>query len=226
MAKKASPQDWRAVLVDSFCQSGKTAKCFETINAKIIADGAGATPTLVLFVTQANSTASANQVIQRAKNSPIITKVIPKTNVFKSSVMEPDEFVPTKNTMIVDFWNSRNMENMLSFVRNNNRVYKSVIIVVDECDQAAVKGLSERLAFIRRIEKAMRSDSIVKVIFITATVGNLSKSVMQIASNNVIRYRSGVVADIIDKHQFAEPPESYVGASWFLNTPDVYKRIT
>ena len=47
MAKKASPQDWRAVLVDSFCQSGKTAKCFETINAKIIADGAGATPTLV-----------------------------------------------------------------------------------------------------------------------------------------------------------------------------------
>ena len=110
MSKKASPQDWRAVLVDSFCQSGKTAKCFETINAKIIADGAGATPTLVLFVTQANSTASANQVIQRAKNSPIITKVIPKTNVFKSSVMEPDEFVPTKNTMIVDFWNSRNME--------------------------------------------------------------------------------------------------------------------
>lgn len=215
---------WRAVLVDSFCQAGKTKKCFEILNAKIKKETGN---TLVLFVTQANSLASANQTIQRATSSPLINAVIPPTNVFRSGNV-PTDGVVEGNYMVVDFWNSRNMAHMIDFVRENCDMFATIIIVNDECDQGAQKGTKERLSFIRQVEKTA-VDSIVKVIFITATVANLSKSVLQVANANLVKFKTGVVSEIINKqvveHQFAEPHESYVGASWFKNTENVWTRL-
>ena len=220
---------WRCVLVDSFTQAGKTNKCFKIINKKIIEEDVA---TLVLFVTQANSTASANQVIQRAKQSVFINSVIPSNNIVKSNKInvlhgKVDDNI---NYMIVDFWNSKNMDVMLDFVHVNKKAFKSIIIVQDESDQNCAKGLKDRLTFIRNVEMTIGSNEIVKVIFVTASIPNLSKSVLQIAKMYTNRFSTGVVSDIISKpvveHQFAEPHSSYVGASWFLETPDVYKPLS
>ena len=216
---------WQAVLVDSFCQAGKTKKCFEILDDKIQKSVGG--NTLVLFITQSNSTASANQVIQRAKVSASITTHITSENILKSGAV-PTDGVCEDNYMVVDFWNSRNMDNMISFVRENNDIFNNIIIVIDECEQGYQKGLKERLNFIRKIEKCA-PESLVKVIFVTATVANLSKSILQIANADMARFNCGVVSDIINKpvveHQFAEPHATYVGASWFKNTPEVWTRL-
>lgn len=216
---------WRAVLVDSFCQAGKTKKCFEILHEKITKQNGE--NTLVLFVTQANSLASATQTIQRAKASSIMNTIIPSTNIYKSNKIPSDELLDS-NYMIVDFWNSRNMGNMLDFVREHKYHFASIIIVIDECEQGHVKGLKERLGFVRNIEKSA-PNSIVKVIFVTATVPNLSKSILQITKANELKFKTGVVSEIVNKpvveHQFAQPHSTYVGASWFKNTPDVWRRL-
>lgn len=215
---------WRAVLVDSFCQAGKTKKCFEILNTKMKSETGN---TLVLYVTQANSKASVTQTIQRAKESTIINEVIPPTNIYKSTEA-PDDGLTPDNYMIVDFWHSKNMANMIEVVRENIDILSTIIIVVDECEQGHTKGLKERLSFIRKIEKNA-PDCVVKVIFITATVPNLSKSILCIAKDNLVKFKTGVVFEIVNnqvvEHQFAEPHESYVGASWFKETPGVWNRL-
>ena len=60
---------YKAVLIDAPTQAGKTRKCFSVMQEKlklVSKDG----KTLVLFITQANSTAGASQVKQRASNDP------------------------------------------------------------------------------------------------------------------------------------------------------------
>lgn len=235
------PNAWRAVLVDSFCQAGKTKKCFEILSSKISVSQAE--NTLVLFVTQANSVASANQVVQRAMVSDVLRKMIPTENIFRCGDVpldvaigggagdseENDDGLEVGNYMIVDFWNSRNMTVMLDFIRLNRGVFDEVIIVVDECEQGNLKGLKERLSFVRNVEKAASDESIVKVIFVTATVANLSKGILQIAKQNMVKFQHGVVSEIINKpvveHQFAQPHETYVGASWFKKNEGVWKKL-
>jgi hypothetical protein len=227
------PNAWRAVLVDSFCQAGKTKKCFEILSSKISVSQAE--NTLVLFVTQANSVASANQVVQRAMVSDVLGKMIPTENIFRCGDVCLDVAIgegdgeSVDNYMIVDFWNSRNMTVMLDFVRLNRGVFDEVIIVVDECEQGNLKGLKERLSFVRNVEKAASDESIVKVIFVTATVANLSKGILEIAKQNMVKFQRGVVSDIINtpcvEHQFAQPHETYVGASWFKTTEGVWKKL-
>lgn len=219
------PSAWRAILVDSYTQAGKTKKCFEILSDKMQKEKAG--NTLVMFITQANSLASTTQTIQRAKASELINSVIPASNIFRSGNIPTDGLLEG-NYMMVDFWNARNMGNMLNFVRENKDMFSSIIVIVDECEQGHVKGLKERLSFIRKVETSA-PDSIVKVIFITATVANLSKSILQVAKANEFKFKTGVVSEIINKavveHQFAEPHSSYVGASWFKETPGVWKRL-
>ena len=60
--ERVAGNDWRTVLVDSFFQAEKQ-KVFEILISSINKN------TLFLFVTQANSTASANQIVQRAVNN-------------------------------------------------------------------------------------------------------------------------------------------------------------
>lgn len=222
--KEESSDPWRAILIDSQCQGGKTKKCFEILSKKIKNFD---TNTLVLFVTQANSNASVNQVLQRAKNCENIQSIIPSNNIFKSNNI-PDD-ISDGNYMVADFWNSRNMDNMLTFVKNTNDNWGSIVIVVDEVEQAGLKGVKDRLTFIRNVEKSA-PDSIINVIFITATTANLSKCILAVAKANLVKFNTGVVNEIINKrvveHHYATPHSTYVGASWFQNTPNVWKKMT
>lgn len=215
---------WKAILIDSYCQAGKTKKCFEILNDKMQKIKGNQ---LVLFVTQANSCTSAIQTIQRAKNSSLINNIIPINNITRSADVSTDGIV-NDNYMIVDFWNSRNMNNMLDFVCETRDTFSIITIVIDECEQGYIKGIKERLSFIRQVEKIAHQSSI-KVIFVTATIGNLSKSILRIAKDNVAKFKSGIVSDIIYKsvveHHFAEPHDSYVFASWFNETPDVWNKL-
>ncbi len=225
VVKKNDSDDdpWRAILVDAFCQSGKTAKCFELMAAKIQKNVGN---TLVLVVTQANSTAAVKQIIQRAKNSAEIQKVVKPENIYRSNAI-PDE-VLDHNTMIVDFWNSANMDVMADFVKETECNWSNIVIVIDEIEQAGQIGVKNRLNFIRKIEKAA-PEAIVNVIFITATIANLSKCILAVASANLRKFQTGVVDEIINKevveHHYAKPHPNYVGASWFKETPGVWKRI-
>lgn len=160
---------WRAILIDSQCQGGKTNKCFELLNTKIQKHNG---ETLVLFVTQANSTVSVNQVIQRATNSAIIQKIIPSNHIMRSNEVPDIESLESGNYMVTDFWNSRTMSNILDFVKETKDIWRNIVIVIDEVEQAGLKGVKDRLAFIRKVEKAVPS-TIIKVIFVTATVANL-----------------------------------------------------
>ena len=223
--KRVTGNDWRAVLVDSFCQAGKNKKCFEILASKMNKNTLGS----VLFITQANSTASANQIIQRAINSDILKHAIKAENICRSKDAPTDGVAHEgDNVMIVDFWTSRNMSNMLDYVPINRSVFDEIIDVVDEAEQAGHKGLQERLSFIRSFEKYALA-SLIKVIFVTATVANLSKSILQIAKTNLVNFQSGVVHEIVNEsvveRYFAEPHETFVGASWFKETPGVWKRV-
>jgi hypothetical protein len=215
---------WRAVLIDSYCQSGKTKRCFEVLHDKIMKEIGN---TLVLFVTQANSLASVNQTISRATTNPLIQEIIPPENIYRSGLV-PSDGILDENYMVVDFYNSRSLANMTEFVRETNGHFNTIVIVIDECDSGSVKGVKERLSFVRKIEKSA-PDSIIKVIFVTATICNLSKSILQVANADLVKFSSGVINAIVNdpvvEHQFAKPHETYVGASWFRETPDVWTRL-
>lgn len=213
--------DWKAVLIDAPTQSGKTRKTFEIISQKLIESDDN--KNVVLFITQANSLCSANQILQRAKNQ-IKPEIIKHENIYKSGNL-PEDAMNDKNIMIIDFWNSRNMTNMYDFIRGCE--YKKAIIVYDEFDQGGYKGVQDRLTFVRKVEKLISN---IKLIFVTATVGNLSKSVCQIAGDNLINFKhSKVISDLIHKpvveHQYVQPFETYVGPSWFKETSDVWRNI-
>ncbi len=219
-----STESWRAVLIDSATQAGKTRKCFEILNEKVKNNVGN---TLVLFVTQANNTASVSQILQRAPASADINNIIPSDNIYRSGDA-PDD-VTDGNYMLVDFWHSKNMDQMLDFVKRTTEQWDTITIVIDEIEQAGQKGVKQRLSFVRKVEKAA-SYSIVNVIFITATTANLSKCILKIAKDDLQMFNTGVVADIVSKpvveHHYATPHDSYVGASWFKNTPNVWKRLS
>jgi hypothetical protein len=216
---------WRAVLVDGMTQSRKTQKCFELLRQKIELDENNV---LVLFVTQANNSASVEQLIQRAKKSKDINKIIRSDNIFRSNET-PIEGIIHENKMIVDFWKSSNMSNMIDFVKVNHISFKSIIIIIDECDQGDLVGTKNRLLFIRDIEQ-VAPESIIKVIFMTATIANLSKNICKIAAYNLKKFQNGIVNEIIHKpvveHCFVTPHESYIPPSYFQDNQDILRKIS
>jgi hypothetical protein len=223
ITESATSNDWKAILIDSQCQGGKTAKCFELLSAKV---NASEQKTLVLYITQANNTAIVNQVIQRARCSPHILKIITPDCISKSTVDIQDD-TPVGNMMIVDFWHSKNTKSMIDFVINTKSEWSTIIIVIDEVEQAGMKGVRDRLNFIYKLEDAAQCCNL-KVIFITATIGNLSKCILSVAQTSNT-FDKGIVCEIIKdtifEHHYAEPYASYVGASWFKDTPGVWQKL-
>lgn len=216
---------WRAILVDGMTQSRKTQKCFEILRNKIELDNNNV---LVLFVTQANNSASVEQLIQRAKKSKDINTIIKSDNICRSNEA-PVGGILHENKMIVDFWKSSNMSNMIDFAKANHKCFKSIIIVIDECDQGDLNGTKNRLLFIQNIEQ-VAPESIIKVIFMTATIANLSKNICKIAAYDLKKFKNGVVNEIIYKpvveHHFVTPHESYIPPSYFQDNPDILRKIS
>jgi hypothetical protein len=209
-------EKWKAVLVDAPMQSGKTRRTFEIMSDKL----SNTENTIILFITQANSVCSANQVLQRAKKQ-LPTSVVKTEHIYKSNNLPSKQ--NRENIMIVDFWNSRNTTIILDFIHVS--AYSQVVVIFDEVDQGGYNGVKERLTFVWKVERRIPST---KLIFITATVGNLSKSICQIAEDNSAKFQnSAVIRDIIYnpvvEHQYVQPFDNYVGPSWFKETAGVWK---
>lgn len=202
---------WRAVLIDGFTQSSKTWKCFEVLSNKLT----HATDTLVLFVTQANSSGSVTQVIHRAQSNAAICGVIPRANIVKSS------HAPTAdggNRMVVDYWHSSTKKAMLKHVNASSAKWKEIVIAIDETEQGGEKGVKDRLSFVSDVECAAAQGVAIKLVLVTATVANLSKSIAKIAASGDGGC-GGLVNEIVHspvvEHHFVEPLDGYVGPSWF-----------
>jgi len=217
---ESSESTWKAALINAPTQSMKTYKCIDVLCDKINE----LTPSLVLYITQANSITSAVQMISRAQEHPRLTQFISKSNIVRSNTLQDDGVFPARNMMVIDFWKSNNMERMKDLVTTNKNTWKQVIIVIDECEQGNQKGLKHRLMFIRDIEKVVSPKTQVKVILVTATTPNLSKSILRIGYSDESKFKKGVVHDIVNKkvveHYYAQPHETYVGASWFVDAKD------
>jgi len=207
------PLRMRAILVSSFTQAGKTWKCLH-----VLAQSMTYTSTMVLFVTQANCTTSALQVLQRAKTHEDLLKCIPSQNMLRSTgaiYNNPGSY------MLVDFWNSKCIQSMHAFVEKTKEKWDKVIIVIDEVDQAGYQGVKTRMEFVDDIEKLLSSSVELQVILITASVSNLSKCICKLSTTEHFNTGAGIVYDIVHKksvtHVFAEPHSNYIGPSWFVD---------
>lgn len=118
---------------------------------------------------------------------------------------------------------------MVDFVKTNYEMFQTIIIVIDECDQGDIQGSKSRLEFIKSIEDASPG-SLIKVIFVTATIANFSKNICKVAVSELEKFDTGVVNEIINnavvEHYYVTPHESYVPPSYFLNTKDVWIRVS
>lgn len=207
-------RDWNCVLVDGATQSAKTWKAFDVIANRT-------TPgleTLALFITQSNSKMAVNQIISRARKDSQISQLY-KT-ITNSSII----FEPTSTTLIAGFWHSRNMDAMFEYVDNYS--WDQVFIVLDEIDEGGKVGLKTRLDFVRRVEKAANCP--VRLVFITATVANLSKSIVEIAKSQPAKFSKGVVDKIIHdvcvEHHYVVPRDEYIGPSYFT-TNNLWRKL-
>jgi hypothetical protein len=199
-----------AKIVDGATQNGKTAKVFEELGKGTVAGS----DTICLFVTQANSVTAVHQIVGRARQDARIRAVydvIMSVTEFKESEFD-HEF--GSNVLVAGFWNSRTIDIMFDALDSYG--WRQVIVVVDECDSGGVHGVLSRLNFVRRVEKRVRN---IQVIFVTATVANLSGAVLSIGGD--AKYASGVVHDIVFEqcvqHFYVVNKDDYVGASWFVN---------
>jgi hypothetical protein len=196
-----------ASLINARTQSGKTHKTLGLLQHKI--DGALGN-TLVLFITQANCTASATQTISRVKDA------MPGVHhVYKSSAI-PDTIEDDKAYILVDYWNAKCTKRMLEYIDWTVAHWHQIIVVLDEADQGGRDGLVGRLTFVSNIERIALCP--IHLIFVTATAANLSKSIATIAIKNPL-LNHGIVNKIIHEsvveHHHVDTIDSYVGPSWF-----------
>lgn len=209
---------WLASLIDAPPQARKTAKAFQVMADRL---RTAQRDVLGLFVTQANSTMSALQIVNRMSRFDDLLEIFPKDNIIRTADFDPES---EGNLMMVDFWNVRNTEKMLRVA--NDYEWKHVMIVVDECEQGGQSGVYNRLKFIHEVEKACKPAQ-VNVVFITATIANLSDAVYRF--RNLASFKGTFIEKIvteacIEKHH-AVPHPSYVGASWYKNTEDAWKEL-
>ena len=202
---------WTAAIVDAYTQSGKTFKTFDVLAKKLVDED----PTLVIFITQASSVASTRQLIGRIRKYPTLKFAVCQ-RISELDVCQQGASV-SNHVCLVDFFHRRNLEMAVKFVQETQDGWKHIIVVIDECDAGGYAGLTARLDFLREIETAAPSSK-VHVIFITATVANLCKSLVSVA-HHLGPHLDGIVKEIVQdpcvEHYHVEPHESYVGPSWF-----------
>ena len=203
-------------LVCGLTQSRKTKRTFDVLKEKLALDN---TSSLVLYITQANCTVSASQVISRARDDEALCLLFgEKTNIVKSAMVDS---LSGDNAFIADYWNCRNIDRIIEYVESDAcDKYRKIIIVIDEADSGGQSGLLSRLSFVRDVELAVgERDCPVSLILVTATVANLSKSVAGLMAASIYK-ESPVLNELLYTNQveyhFVQPAQDYIGPSWFL----------
>jgi hypothetical protein len=201
-------------LITGYMQSGKTKKTFKVISKKV-KEASG--NTLVLFVTQFNNSLVVNQTFQRSIDDSDITDAIDKEDILRCDDTKDKKFVTGKNAMVIGFWHSRNMKTMLKVVNDNT--WYNILVIIDEADQGGNEGFKKRMKFIENVFK--NTNGFVKMIFITATIANLSFEADNFITKNkkygyVKTQRFISSFDDPIEFYFAEPPSDYISPAWLI----------
>lgn len=205
-------KQYQASIVYTYTQAGKTQKSLELIHESLTPES----NTLVIYITQSNNTSVVTQTLGRAKESSLITQKIPKNNIFRDPPTELPE--DDHNYMVINFWNKLKIEKIKEFIEVKD--WMSILILVDETDQGGSTGVFNRLVFLDQVDQLATDVLQFEVIFITATIANLSNSTNKNALKNKIEYKkNGIVDAILNKNiiqtYYVKPGDSYVEASWF-----------
>lgn len=203
---------YQASIVYTYTQAGKTQKSLELINQSVIPES----NTLVIYITQSNNTSVVNQTLCRTKESSLVTEKILQNNIYRIPPSElPDD---NHNYMIVNFWNKKNIDRIKEFIQDKD--WMSILILVDEIDQGGSSGVFNRLVFLDQVDQMATDVLQFEVIFITATIANLSKSINKTALKSKIdSKKNGIVNAILNKNiiqnYYVKPGNAYIQASWF-----------
>ena len=200
-----------AALVAGFTQSRKTWKVIEIIGNRIKPNDNA----LVLFISQANNTASVSQIVNRVHEDATMK------SLFGDYIYSVNDIIcfnkdSNPNAFIAGFWHARTKAKMLDAIKALQP--KSLIVVYDEADQAGVGGMRDRLMFLDVIYKEAASRKIETFpIFVTATVANLSRSAQWLINNNTFQQPQiiKILSEKVCEHHYAPPADSYVGPSYF-----------
>ena len=210
---------WKAALIDAPTQAGKTRKCLEFIDTKL----ADTYSYLVVFITQANSTYSVEQLQQRVSILNNVDEIYTSRNTPSALDINQDQ-----NHMLIDYWNSRNTKRILKFVNNTKDLWKNIMVIIDEADQGNLDGVRNRISFLSELDTICKVE--IKPVFITATVPNFSKQIYQISKeciNDISKNR--ILYTLINskhiEHVYASPNSSYIGASWYERTEKVWRPL-
>lgn len=208
---------WHGALIDAAPQSMKTRKAFEVLVSKLRGLHGDV---LCLFITQANSTLSAIQIINRVRQTDDLIEIFPRENVTRSLDFDTNS---EGNALLVDFWNTKNTNRMIEITRTYQ--WEHVFVVIDEAEQGGYTGVSRRLGFVESIEKAAKIP--IKVILITATIANLSDCVYRYFLET--KTKDGIVHKLVNEtcveKYNAKPHPDYVGTSWYKNTSGTWREL-
>ena len=218
-----------ASLVCGFTQAKKTWKSFELLQ-KIYPN----TNSAVFFITQSNCKIVVNQIIQRIQeNSEMNTRfpIVESASEFAEK-LETDEnlqymidYIGDKNAIFVDFWHTNKINSMIEIIKKIP--WKNSAIVIDECDQGGYNGWKKRLEFLQYIHTTF--DLEMRIIFITASVANLSNNTFKIAQKDPDTFTHGIIHDIIYtpcvRLYYVKPSNTYVGPSYFIDNDEKIKQI-
>lgn len=195
-------------VVTGYMQSGKTKKTFSVLS-DMMKEKYGRT--LVLFVTQFNNSTVEDQTYQRLCNAENILEHFEVENILKCDELKEKEF-ENKNAIITGFWHSRNTKKMILAVKENN--WHNIIMIFDEADQGDVAGFKSRMKFVDNVKKV--SYAVIDLIFITATIANLSNEAYKFITknekydyvHNKLFFNTMFNSNV--NLYFAEPPQNYL----------------
>lgn len=216
---------WFVKYLDAPTQSGKTRRVLDIL-AEHLEVMRGYGNCLILFVTQASMLSCVNQTMQRIKKHEKLSNHILSDHVLTTNTKFHYEKADTSDNMVVcGRWHTNSTNMMLRFVQAKGHCFKEVIVVIDECDQGGISGVRERLCFINNIEQI---NKMVRVILVTATTPNMSKLVRRLSKldcfpENSLAY--GIINRSIVYHEYVEPHNNYVSATWYRDTPGVWRNL-
>jgi len=215
-----------AAIVFAFTQSGKTGYVFKLLAEKLRPENRN----LVIILTQSNTKECVAQTVQRAKHNEHILTLMDASNIY-ANIPDIERIIDGKSYMLVAFNHKDKRRMLVNFVARNKHIFDTVTVVIDECDQGGSGcnkgipsgGVFDRLKFVQSIEDAFTKRP--NVIFVTATIANMSKCIATIVSKDAqsAEFPEGgivqsILRDPILEQHFVTPHPDYVRASMYLTS--------
>lgn len=217
---------WFVKYLDAPTQSGKTRRVLDIL-AEHLEVMRGYGNCLILFVTQASMLSCVNQTMQRIKKHEKLSNHILSDHVLTTNTKIHHEKADTSDNMVLcGRWHTDSTNMMLSFVKTKGHCFTEVIVVIDECDQGGEGGVKERLRFLDAVQQAKK---MIRIILVTATTANMSKIVHRLSKANlpfsVDSLSYGIIHKPIVYHEYVQPHDNYVSATWYRDTPGVWRDL-